>query len=98
MGLAYNRTFNEFLTPAGNTIKTWDLFTGRLKLLFQDVVPPLLGKAPVGRDSAPEITAFSLDHAGRRYAVGDSTGRILILSHLNGATMKSLTQIGRAHV
>ncbi len=94
--IAYNRPFNELLTPAGNLIKTWDIFTGRLKLVFQDVVPPLPTTAAAStsalvKDIAPEITAFSLDHAGRRYAVGDSSGRIIIISHLNGAPMKNLT-------
>lgn len=93
--ISYNKPFNEFLTPAGNSIKTWDLFTGRLKLVFEEVVPPIatpvISASAVGKDNFPEITAFQLDHAGRRYAVGDSSGRIIIMSHLNGAPMKSLT-------
>ena len=77
--IGYNRAFDEFVTPANTSIKTWDIFTGKIKRVYQDVT------------NAREITAFAIDHPCKRYAVGDFSGNTSIINHINGAFIKQLS-------
>ena len=64
IGCVYNKMLNNIITFSSKTIKFWNIFTGKLEKIYNDLV------------ILSEITAYSIDDDFKLFYLGDSNGKI----------------------
>ena len=74
----YDRTYKRVLSFCLNKIKIWNILTGKVKNIFDDIMNS-------------EITAVAVDRHVKRGFIGDNTGKIKNINLKNGLLIKDLT-------
>lgn len=64
LGCCYNKMLNNIITFSSKTIKFWNIFTGKLEKIYNDLV------------ILSEITAYAIDEEFKVFYLGDSNGKI----------------------
>ena len=77
LGCIYNNFQNDVITFAHFRVKLWDIFTGKVKIIFED---PMEGG---------EITSFAHDKQMKRFYIGDNLGKIKNFNLSTGGYLKS---------
>ena len=77
LGCIYNNFQNDLITFAHFRVKLWDIFTGKVKIIFED---PMDGG---------EITSFANDIQMKRFYIGDNLGKIKNFNLSTGGYLKS---------
>ena len=77
LGCIYNHFQNDLITFSNKRVKLWDIFTGKVKIIFED---PMEGG---------EITSFAHDIQMKRFYIGDNFGKIKNFNLSTGGYLKS---------
>ena len=77
LGCIYNNFQNDLITFSHKRVKLWDIFTGKVKIIFED---PMEGG---------EITSFAHDIQMKRFYIGDNFGKIKNFNLSTGGYLKS---------
>ena len=77
LGCIYNNVQNDIITFSSKRVKLWDIFTGKVKIIFED---PMKGG---------EITSFTHDKQLKRFYIGDNYGKIKNFNLSTGGYLKS---------
>ena len=77
LGCIYNNFQNDLITFSHKRVKLWDIFTGKVKIIFED---PMEGG---------EITTFAHDIQMKRFYIGDNFGKIKNFNLSTGGYLKS---------
>ena len=77
LGCIYNNFQNDLITFASKRVKLWDIYTGKVKIIFED---PMEGG---------EITSFIHDREMKRFYIGDNLGKIKNFNLSTGGYLKS---------
>ena len=77
LGCIYNHFQNDLITFSSKRVKLWDIFTGKVKTIFED---PMEGG---------EITSFAHDREMKRFYIGDNFGKIKNFNLSTGGYLKS---------
>ena len=73
----YDKTYKTILSFCLNKIKIWNILTGKLKNILDDIM-------------SAEITAVAVDRNVKRGFIGDNTGKIKNINLKNGLLLKDL--------
>ena len=64
LGCLYNKILNNIITVSSKSVKYWDVFTGKLEKVYNDLI------------IISEITAYTVDEDLKVFYIGDSGGKI----------------------
>ena len=77
LGCIYNNFQNDLITFSHKRVKLWDIFTGKVKIIFEDPM------------EEGEITSFAHDKQMKRFYIGDNFGKIKNFNLSTGGYLKS---------
>ena len=86
IGCAFNSLTYELITFSTQRIKFWNLFTGKVKKMYEDFL------------GGGELFVYELDKRGKKCYLGENTGKVKCINLLNGKITKEFKQHNSAIV